>query len=60
MLAFYFMAELNKFILVDSFVGKDFISNFQVIQLMNHFFLSASVHCIELMCCGKGLMHDSL
>lgn len=60
MLAFYFMAELNKFILVDSIVGKDFISNFQVIQLMNHFFFPASVHWIELMCYGKGLMHDSL
>lgn len=54
------MAELNKFILVDSIVGKDFISNFQVIQLMNHFFFPASVHWIELMCYGKGLMHDSL
>lgn len=60
MLAFYFMAELNKFILVDSIVGKGFISSFQVIQLMNHFFLSASVYWIELMCYGKGLMHDSL
>lgn len=30
MLAFYFMAVLNKFILVDSIIDNDFISNFQV------------------------------
>ena len=56
MLAFYFMAQLNKFILVDSIVGKDFISNFQV-QGRNSahepFFLPTSVDWIELSPEGK-------
>lgn len=62
MLAFYFMAVLNKFILVECVMDKDFISSLQVWgrnSAHERFFLPFIVVSIELMCYQKGILLEN-